>query len=162
MRDFLDAGDKVKSRAMMRELMDSSVQKVRLLVIDAMEWSGAAMIPDLVELIGHKDEVTAEAALQAWERVVDGVDNDGLKCDLVFKAASAITNVTFLHAVFMHLLSVDVMVAMPKLDAFIVATKGKVCNIAAKEIFLHIASEEWSSSERTGNLLKELKNKGTK
>ena len=63
MLHLLDDGDRAGALAMARSLMDSPEQKVRLVVIDMMGWMGKVTLPELVELMEHKDEVTAEAAL---------------------------------------------------------------------------------------------------
>jgi len=159
MREALDSGDVHQALALARGLVDAKDQKVRLQAIEVMEWIGQAAFPELIELANDEDEVVAEAALQAWEKVLDGVTNQNLRLTIIMKTARSLSRANLIDAVFLKLVDCDQIAALVELAKFIETTRGSVANRCAQEMYGHIASEPWESVGRTDTLIRELKEK---
>jgi len=159
MLHLLDDGDRAGALAMARNLMDSPEQKVRLVVIDMMGWMGKVTLPELVELMEHKDEVTAEAALVAWEHIFAEIENEALRIEEVQKAARSLKRQKMIETVFFHLDECDEKASLLALSKCIAETKGMCCNPLAKDAYERLAGEPWVSSARTLELVSNKKNK---
>jgi len=158
MRDALDAGDMRTALSLARGLVDSKEQKVLLQVVETMEWVGKAALPELTELANNGDEVVAEAALQAWDRVVDGIEDENLRLAVVTKTARSLTRENLIDAVFLKLVDCDRIAAISALAGFIETSGGMPANRCAREMFAHIAQEEWVSRLRAEQILQGLRN----
>ena len=157
MSHLLDDGNRAGALALARTLMDSPEQKVRLVVIDTMGWMGKVALPELVELMEHKDEVTAEAALAAWEHIFGEITNDALRIDEVLKAVKSLKRQKMIETVFFHLDECDEKASLRALSKSIAETKGLCCNPLAKEAYERLAGEPWISVERTSELISTAK-----
>jgi len=162
MREALDVGDTRKALVIARGLVDAKEQKVLLRVVEAMEWVGKAAFPELTELADNKDEIVAEAALQAWDRVIDGVEDKNMRLSVIMKTARSLSRENLIDAVFLKLVDCDQIAALSALAEFVETNKGAVANRCAKEIYAHLASEPWESAVRTAELIQELKEKENK
>lgn len=154
---LLDVDDRNGALALARTLMDSSEQKVRLIVIDTMGWMGKVAFPELVELMSHKDEITAEAALCAWEQALDEVENEDRRIAEILKAVKAQSRKAMMEDIFGRLDACDEQKSLIALDGFIRETSGLNCNPSARAAFLALAGEDWVSSERTKMLISKRK-----
>ena len=162
MSHLLDDGDRAGALALARTLMDSPEQKVRLVVIDTMGWMGKVTLPELVELMEHEDEVTAEAALVAWEHAFGEIENDALRIGEVIKAVKSLKRQKMIETVLFHLDECDENTSLRALSNCIAETVGMSCNPIAKDAYERLADEPWVSSARTEVLISKVKGKGEK
>lgn len=158
MRTYLDRGENAMALALARKLYRSSAKDVRLMVVNVLSWVGGKRIqPELVEMMNDEDGDVANLALSEWTNAYGNLAYDSLKASAITNAAVRVTSETAMREILMHMVDIELVSALPALEGVIVGWRGKAVSTCAKDAFMMRAGEPWSSPERTGKILANLK-----
>lgn len=158
MRACLDKGENAMALALARKLYRSPAKDVRLMVVNVLSWVGGKRIqPELVEMMNDEDGDVANLALSEWTNAYGNLAYDSLKASAITNAAVRVTSETAMREILMHMVDIELVSALPALEGVIVGWRGKAVSTCAKDAFMMRAGEPWSSPERTGKILANLK-----
>ena len=148
-RDFIDAGENGRAMNIARGLMESKDPEILTGLVDIFRWVGIKAMPELEKLAGSSMPPVSEAALAAWEMLVEEIGSDFVKIYVITNAAAKISRPAVIDSMLMHILHVESDKSLLALEGLVIGEKGKVASECAKSIFEQIAGEPYSSPERT-------------
>lgn len=95
----LDDEDLERTLAAAAKAMDCENPEVRSHVVDALGWFGPDALPELVMMMGDKDEDVARSATDAWELGLTEIDDAKLRLDVSGMALKAVLNKDALESI---------------------------------------------------------------